>query len=297
MVGGDRKPPAVERIYKRHLRRCNGPNGRRRPWTKESRPYYGGAGIRADGGTDLENRRILYGRRQGRRLRAGQQATLAAGLARFGLARPEEGDRIDPRTLFPPTCRSVWLEVGCGGGEHLAWQAVRHPEVGMLAAEPFVNGVASLLAQVEREGLVNVRVLPDDARPLIDALPDAAIARAFVLHPDPWPKVRHHKRRFVQRANLDRLARVLEDGAELRIATDDLDYLDWMLEHCLDHPQFEWQARGPEAWRDRPDDWPVTRYEEKAVREGRRSWRILLVRRPRSPSGAEESLAARRLAL
>lgn len=235
-------------------------------------------------GADLENRRILYGRRQGRRLRTGQQAVLADGLARFGLARPEEGDRLDPAALFPAECTRYWLEVGCGGGEHLAWQAARNPAVGMLGAEPFMNGVASLLGQVERDGLANVRVLPDDARPLIDALPDATIDRAFVLHPDPWPKVRHHKRRFVQRVNLDRLARVLVDGAELRLATDDLDYLEWMLEHSLDHPHFEWQARGPEAWRDRPADWPVTRYEEKAVREGRRSWRILLRRKMRAPA-------------
>lgn len=230
----------------------------------------------------MENRRILYGRRQGRRLRTGQQAVLEEGLARFGLPRPEEGERIDPARLFPPACTRFWLEVGCGGGEHLAWQAARNPGIGMLGAEPFMNGVAGLLAHVQRDGLANVRILADDARPLIDALPDASIARAFVLHPDPWPKVRHHKRRFVQRVNLDRLARVLEDGALLRLATDDRDYLDWMLEHALDHPQFEWQATGPDSWRERPEDWPVTRYEEKAVKEGRRSWRIPLRRRPRA---------------
>ncbi|BBK35276.1 hypothetical protein STAQ_03540 [Allostella sp. ATCC 35155] len=235
-------------------------------------------------GADLENRRILYGRRQGRRLRTGQQTVLAEGLARYGMERPDAGARVDPAALFQPAIRRYWLEVGFGGGEHLAWQAARNPEVGMLGAEPFVNGVAGLLAHLQRDGLANVRVLPDDARPLIDGLPDAAIERAFVLHPDPWPKARHHKRRFVQRSNLDRLARVMADGAELRLATDDLDYLDWMLEHALDHPHFEWQARGPEAWRERPEDWPVTRYEEKAVREGRRSWRILLRRRAR-PSG------------
>ncbi|ROP84349.1 tRNA (guanine-N7-)-methyltransferase [Stella humosa] len=234
---------------------------------------------------DLENRRILYGRRQGRRLRTGQQALLADELGRIGMERPADGQRIDPATLFPAGCRSCWLEVGFGGGEHLAWQAAHHRDVGILGAEPFINGVVSLLAHVRREGLDNVRVLPDDARALIDALPDAAIARAFVLHPDPWPKARHHKRRFVARWNLDRLARVMADGAELRLATDDVDYLEWMLEHALDHPHFEWQAKGPEAWRERAEDWPVTRYEEKAVKEGRRSWRILLRRRQRPVEG------------
>ncbi|BBK40306.1 tRNA (guanine-N(7)-)-methyltransferase [Allostella vacuolata] len=232
----------------------------------------------------MENRRILYGRRQGRRLRAGQQDVLAEGLETLGIDRPGPGSRVDPAGLFPPACSAFWLEVGFGAGEHLAWQAARHPDVGMLGAEPFVNGVVRLLAQVRRDGLRNVRVLPDDARALIDALPDASIERAFVLHPDPWPKVRHHKRRFVATENLDRLARVLVDGGLLRLATDDLDYLDWMLEHALSHPHFQWQASGPEAWRDRPEDWPVTRYEEKAVREGRRSWRIQLRRVPRPVS-------------
>ncbi|MCC7274443.1 MAG: tRNA (guanosine(46)-N7)-methyltransferase TrmB [Alphaproteobacteria bacterium] len=229
-------------------------------------------------------RRILHGRRQGRRLRQGQKAVLAAGLESLAVALPEAG-RADPAGWFGRRYRAWWLEVGFGGGEHLAWQAARHPDVGLLGAEPFVNGVVSLLGHVGRAGLANVRIHPDDARDLIDALPDATIARAFVLHPDPWPKARHHKRRFVAADNLDRLARVMADGAELRLATDDLDYLDWMLEHTLAHPGFRWLARGPEDWRVRPVDWPPTRYEEKAVAAGRRAWYLRFERRARPSAG------------
>src|SRR5690606_18587460 len=159
------------------------------------------------------------------------------------------------------------------------------------------NGVVGLLGHLRQERLENVRIFPDDARTLIDALPDASISRAFVLHPDPWPKARHHKRRFVAPPNLDRLARGMADGAELRLATDDLDYLDWMLEHSLANPHFRWQATGPAAWRDRPSDWPVTRYEEKAVKEGRRSWRLAFRRLPRGAAEPRNSLRHHAVAL
>lgn len=233
----------------------------------------------------MKDRRILYGRRQGRRLRTGQRELLSEGLETIAIPRPAEGERIDPAGLFARPCAAYWLEVGFGGGEHLAWQAARNPDVGLIGAEPFINGVVSLLGHVRRERLDNVRVLADDARALIDALPNSSIARAFVLHPDPWPKARHHKRRFVAAENLERLARVMVDGGELRLATDDLDYLDWMLEHSLASPHFQWLASGPDAWRDRPADWPVTRYEDKAVKEGRRSWRLAFRRRSRATAG------------
>ena len=220
----------------------------------------------------IVNRRILYGRRQGRRLRAGQKALLTGGLERFSVRLPSPGERVDPATWFGRSYAEWWLEVGFGGGEHLAWQAEHHPDIGILGAEPFVNGVVSLLGHVRRAGIENVRIHDDDARDLIDALPDASLRRAFVLFPDPWPKTRHHKRRFIGPANLDRLARAMADGAELRIGTDDLLYLDWILFHTLAHPAFRWIARRPEDWRERPADWPATRYEEKAAADGRRSW-------------------------
>ena len=135
----------------------------------------------------------------------------------------------------------------------------------MIGCEPFVNGVASLLRQIDEGGLDNIRIHPDDARPLIDSLPDAAIARCFLLFPDPWPKARHHRRRFVQPATLDALARVLADGAEFRLASDDAGLIDWMLFHLRRHPAFRWTAERAADWRTRPEDWPETRYESKAL--------------------------------
>ena len=132
-----------------------------------------------------------------------------------------------------------------------------------------------------KKGLENVRIFTDDARPLIDALESACIGRAFVLFPDPWPKSRHQKRRFISRPTLDALARVLKDGADLRLATDDPQYCRWTLAHVLRHPSFEWPARGPRQWRRRPDDWAGTRYEAKSAAQGRRSYYLTFRRRPR----------------
>ena len=142
-------------------------------------------------------RRVLYGRRQGPRLRTGARALLERQLPRVAFTLPP-GQALDPRQLFAPPPTALWLEIGFGGGEHLAAQAAAHSDIGLLGVEPFINGVAKLLRTVEQQGLANVRVLMDDARLLLAALPDASLARAFVLFPDPWPKARHHKagRRF-----------------------------------------------------------------------------------------------------
>ena len=163
----------------------------------------------------------------------------------------------------------MWLEVGFGGGEHLAAQAMSRRDVGLIGSEPFVNGLASLCALIDEGGLANIRIHDDDARLLIECLADASIARMFLLFPDPWPKARHHKRRFVSAETLDACARILADGAEMRIATDDRGYCRWMLEHFARHDAFSWTARGPGDWRQRPDDWPPTRYEAKARDQGR----------------------------
>jgi tRNA (guanine-N7-)-methyltransferase len=189
-------------------------------------------------------------------------------LPRLAIALPA-APPLDPATLFGAAQRRYWLEIGFGAGEHLAWQAIHHPDIGLIGCEPFVNGVAAALARIETAGIANVRLWPEPAAPLLDVLADGALARAFVLFPDPWPKARHHKRRFIQRANLDRLARLLAPGGELRIATDDPDYRRWILAQVLDHGGFEWLARRPADWRERPPDWPATRYEEKARAAGR----------------------------
>ena len=183
--------------------------------------------------------------------------------ALFGIARP-----------------SVWLEIGFGGGEHLAQLAEQHPQTGFIGCEVFKNGIAKLLGQIERRQLDNVRIFADDARLMIAVLPPASIERVFILFPDPWPKRRQRKRRIVSRAMLDGLAEIMADDAELRIATDDSSYLSWILEYLIAHPAFEWLARRPSDWRERPPDWPPTRYEEKARAAGRAPYFLRIIRRP-----------------
>lgn len=229
---------------------------------------------------DAQGRR-LYGRRKGRPLRKHKSGLLETLLPALSMPVPQPGEQVDPHGLFPRPVDDVWLEVGFGSGHHLAWQAKHNPTVGVIGCEPFVNGVAGLLALVDRDGLDNVRILPDDARPLLDALPDASIGRAFVLFADPWPKKRHWDRRFIGPENLPKLARVLKDGAELRLASDDMSLLRWMLEHTVTSPDFEWTARVPSDWRIRPADWPPTRYEEKAIAAGRKPVFLRFVRKPR----------------
>ena len=209
--------------------------------------------------------RTLYGRRRGKKLRPARQALIDEALPRLRIELPATG-HIDPATLFPPAVSGdLWLEIGFGAGEHLAWQARNHPHIAMIGCEPYVNGMASLLSQVAAQGLANVRVFDDDARLLMNAIPDASVDRLFILFPDPWPKTRHHKRRMVGAETLDVMARILGDGAELRLATDHRSYCRWIIEHLAGHPAFEWLARGPADWRRRPDDWPETRYESKAL--------------------------------
>ena len=220
-----------------------------------------------DSRTDRPQHRKVFGRRQGRPLKPNLQRLVDDLLPQVALDTAAE--RVDPAALFPEA-EEIWLEIGFGGGEHLAWQAERNPRAGILGAEIFINGIATLLRQIEERNLENVRIWREDARLLLDALPAQSLSRAFILFPDPWPKLRHHKRRIVQRATLDRLAEVLRPGAELRLATDDPSYLPWMVEHLSRHPEFRWLAEGPEDWRRRTDDWPETRYEAKAIEAGRK---------------------------
>ena len=176
----------------------------------------------------------------------------------------------------------TWLEVGFGAGRHLAAQAAAHPHIAMIGCEPFINGVASLLSLIDAGGQENIRVFDDDARLLLDALPDAAIDRVFVLFPDPWPKTRHHKRRFISAGNLDSLSRVMKDGAELRFASDHMEYVRWTLDHVTRHPGFRWPARTARDWRLPPDDWFETRYQAKAREQGLPCVYLRFLRRPRN---------------
>jgi tRNA (guanine-N7-)-methyltransferase len=180
--------------------------------------------------------------------------------------------------LFARRVEDVWLEIGFGGGEHLLWQARNSPHVGLIGCEPFEDGIVKVLSAVEQEQLGNLRLHADDARPLLRWLPDAAIGRAFILFPDPWPKKRHQKRRLVSAAALRELARVMRPGAELRLATDIGDYARWMLIALREERSFHWLASGPGDWRARGPDWPPTRYEQKAVEAGRRCYYFRLCR-------------------
>lgn len=194
---------------------------------------------------------------------------LAEVLPRVSLTIAPDA-RLDPHTVFATRARAIWLEIGFGGGEHLAAQAARCPDVGFIGVEPFVNGVAKLLRAVERDGLANVRVLMDDARLLLEALEPESVERVFILFPDPWPKQRHHKRRIVNPHTLAECARVLAPGGRLLLATDHADYARWMLGHALREPGLAWTAHSARDWREPPAGWVPTRYEAKARAAGRR---------------------------
>ena len=210
----------------------------------------------------------LHGRRRGKKLRTYQAGLCETLLPRLAVdpGRPV----ASPGALFQPVAEDVWLEIGFGGGEHLAVQAERHPEVGFIGCEPFVNGVAKILAEIDSRKLGNIRLHADDARLLIDRLPDASIARVYLLYPDPWPKRRQRKRRFVSAVMLDNLARIMKPGAELRFATDIDDCAGWVLARVLDSRFFCWTARDCADWLAPWAGWPGTRYEAKAFAEGRR---------------------------
>lgn len=184
----------------------------------------------------------------------------------------------NPKDLFEGDVADICLEVGFGGGEHLLHRARTSPQTGFIGVEPFVGSMAKAVAAVVDEGLANVRLYDDDAVNVLDWLPEASLDLAYQLYPDPWPKKRHWKRRFINEENLDRYARVLKPGSEFRFASDIDTYIDWTLRHCRDHAQFEWLAETATDWKTPWQGWPGTRYEAKAIREGR-TGRYLTFRR------------------
>jgi tRNA (guanine-N7-)-methyltransferase len=227
-----------------------------------------------------------YGRRRARAPSPRQQALWRDVLPRVAI--PGDAPALaDLPSLFSVPVREVWLEIGFGGGEHLVWQARQHPDAGILGCEPFEDGVVKLLSAIELDGLTNVRVLAGDARPLLRLLPRGGIARVFILFPDPWPKKRHHKRRLVSAATLDEIARILQPGGELRMATDAAEYASAMLRAASHNKALRWTARGPQDWRGRPADWPQTRYEAKAVAAGRRCYFLRFERQGVRGSGSD----------
>ncbi len=209
----------------------------------------------------------FFGRRKGKPLRPGEGRLLAEELPRRAL----DLDHLpaDLRALFPRPVREARLEIGFGSGEHLIAAALREPDVGFIGAEPFVNGIAKCLARLVADKIDTVRIWPDDVRLLLNRLPAASLARVYLYYPDPWPKRRHWKRRFVVDDNLKRLARVLRAGGAFRFATDWADYAAWTLSHARRAPDFRWQATRAADWLEPWPDWVRTRYEAKALKEGR----------------------------
>lgn len=210
--------------------------------------------------------RKLYGRRHGKRLRPNQQRLIEELLPRLRVPM-EEGAPVEAMGLFGDP-RPLWLEIGFGGGEHLLAQALAHPDVGLIGCEPFVNGVAMALGRIDAAGRpANLRLHPGDARDLLERLPEGGLARVFLLYPDPWPKARHARRRFMSPENLAALRRAMAPGAELRLATDIPPYVEHARTAAAEAPGFREVARDIHApW----PDWPGTRYEAKAVAAGRR---------------------------
>ncbi|SHL89103.1 tRNA (guanine-N(7)-)-methyltransferase [Roseovarius litoreus] len=224
--------------------------------------------------------RNFYGRFKGKGLRPSQQTYLDEDLAKLSPGPVDwdvnpDREPLDLKSLFGD--RDIWLEIGFGGGEHMVHQAVHNPGIGLIGCEPYINGVAMLLGKIRDSGAQNIAVHPGDVRDMFDVLPENSVSRAFLLYPDPWPKKRHHRRRFVTPGYLEPLSRVLKSGAIFRVATDIPDYVRQTLEEVPRHG-FTWQAERPADWREPWNDWISTRYEQKALREGRRPHYLTFVK-------------------
>jgi tRNA (guanine-N7-)-methyltransferase len=212
--------------------------------------------------------RRLYGRAKGHKLRAGQAALVEELLPR--VAVPETGE-LSSAALFGED-RPLELEIGFGAGEHLAGQAAARPAHGFIGCEPFLNGVVGALAHIRDQGLGNIRLHMGDALDVIERLPDASLSRVYLLHPDPWRKARHAKRRMINHGPLDLIAAKLKPGCEFRLGTDDPTYCRWSMMVMNQRRDFEWQAKSASDFLTRPADWPETRYERKARRQGHEVW-------------------------
>ena len=225
-----------------------------------------------------------FGRQRGRALSPRQTQLFAQLLPRLAVdlsapsGRLPGGESEGANKEASEGAKKIWLEIGFGGSEHLIWQAQHNPDVTLIGCEPFIDGVVKALSAIDDKGLTNVRLHADDARPLLRWLAPASLDRAFVLFPDPWPKKKHVKRRLVSKPLIDLLARAMKPGAELRIGTDIGDYARTLLLAFRQTPAFTWTAQAPGDWRERPSDWPPTRYEAKAIREGRPRYFFRFVR-------------------
>ncbi len=212
----------------------------------------------------------FFGRRKGKPLRERQARRLEEVLPTLALDLSQPApERLEGLFAFGPA--RIRLEIGFGGGEHLIHRALENPETGFIGVEPFINSMAKLVGRIEETGARNVRLYDNDAMQVLDWLPPGSIDQIDLLYPDPWPKRKHWKRRFVSRVSLDRFARVLKPGGLFCFASDIDTYVNWTLAHCAAHPAFEWTADNAADWLTPFAGWPGTRYEAKAKREGRSS--------------------------
>ena len=211
--------------------------------------------------------RAFFGRRSGKRLHSGQERLKTDHLPQVELTLPPEG-QLDPATLFPDASR-IEIEIGYGGGEHLARMALQAPQTGFIGCEVFSGGIAKMLDAIVTEDIGNVRLFTDDALKLLQRLPEASVDAIYLLYPDPWPKTRHHKRRFISALTLAEVSRVLKPGGMFRFATDIEDYANWTLAHVLREPRLVFAPTGAASWHTPYPGWQPTRYEQKARREGR----------------------------
>ena len=206
-----------------------------------------------------------FGRAKGKHLSAAQSALMRDVFPNFDVG-PKISTGENP---FEKETGPLWLEIGFGGAEHLLWQAETNPQITILGVEPFLNGVSKAVKGLNENKLTNIRLYRGDARDVLALLPDSSLDRVFVLFPDPWPKIRHHKRRIINETFLIDLHRVIKPGGKFRFASDIIHYVDWTLTRLKAHGGFDWPVQKHLDWRVRPDDWPSTRYLEKALREGR----------------------------
>ena len=212
---------------------------------------------------------MFYGRRKGKPIRPGKQAAYDQLISDVSIALPESEALLDPHDFFGGRFQQLWLEIGFGDGEQITYQAENNPGIGMIGCEPFLNGVSALCRNIQDKSLENVRIFENDARLLLPRLQPKSLDRCCLLNSDPWPKTRHHKRRFVQPETLDMLHRLLKPGAEFRMSTDHASLAVWELEKTYFHKGFRWNAQSAGDWRSRPADMPITRYQKKGAGQGR----------------------------
>ncbi len=235
-----------------------------------------------DEDASAQMKRVVYGRRQGHKLHPRQARLVEDLLPRL---RVDVQAESCPADWFSRSFASYALEIGFGGGEHLAARARAHPDIGFIGCEPFLNGVAKLLIEIDEANSDNIAVHDDDARDVLEALPDQCLEQVYLLYPDPWHKNRHNKRRFISRQNLDQVFRVLRPGGRFLVASDIPNYIDWTLSHLRAQGGFAWHDEAADR-QTAPDGWPGTRYEAKAIREGRVPTYLDFIRRETPQSGA-----------